>query len=418
MNISKQALLEIHDLTTEASRLAAGSASDRKQADVLLQKCAIIRSAGVSTHEMRVAYSEALGDQIHGTAAQHRARHEVLFRRYVQSKTPQHRTQLLNEYRDAAAQAGALSISYTQGATGGVLVPFSFYENVTEGMAQTDPLLDPKNVNLITEPGYAMNPKILPGYDLTQIKATRVSENSYSGVPDAFPVSSSEVLNAYPYVMATFATKEFEDDDFESSIASVARAHGVGMARAIGADLVTGSGSAQPQGLLTGASNSGITIGTPTSPFVDLITLDDILEIYFAVNRFYRNSPKCAWVMNDTTYQLIRRMQAYPLQNEGLPFINVVDDRELLMGKPVLVSPSMPSGAGSKAIVFGDLSHFNVRVSAMYFRKANQAEFAVESARDMHISRMRADSVVFDPATQASPTNTQAAPIIYATMHS
>lgn len=409
MNISKQALLEIHDLTTEASRLAAGSASDRKQADVLLQKCANIRSAGVSTHEMRVAYSEALGDQIHGSAAQQRARYEVFFRRYIQSKTPQHQAALVREYRDAAALAGSMSITYTQGATGGVLVPFSFYENVTTGMAQTDPLLDENNVSLIAEQGYAMNPKILPGYDLTTIAASRVSENSYSGVPNAFPVSSSEVLNGYPYVLATFATKEFEDDDFESSIASVARAHGVGMARAIGADLVNGTGSGQPGGLLTGASNSGY-----TTAGANAITATDIEDIYFSVNRIYRNSPKCAWVVNDATYQLIRAAK----DGNQRPLINVQDDCECLMGKKLLVSPSMPSGAGSKGVVFGDLSHFMVRLSAMYFRKANQAEFAVESYRDLHISRLRADSVVFDPATLASPANTIAAPIQYATLHS
>jgi HK97 family phage major capsid protein len=409
MNISKQALLEIHDLTTEASRLAAGTATDRKQADVLLQKCANIRAAGVSTHEMRVAYTEELSDKIHGTAAQNRARYEVMFRRYVQSKTPQHQAAIIREFRDAAAQAGAMSITYTQGATGGVLVPFSFYENVTTGMAQTDPLLDEDNVNLIAEQGYAMNPKILPGYDLTTIKATRVSENSYSGVPDAFPVSSSEVLNGYPYVLATFATKEFEDDDFESAIASVARAHGVGLARTIGADLVNGTGNAQPGGLLTGASNSGY-----TTAGANAITATDIEDIYFSVNRIYRNSPKCAWVMNDATYQLVRAAK----DGNQRPLINVQDDFELLMGKKLLVSPSMPSGAGSKGIVFGDLSHFMVRLSAMYFRKANQAEFAIDSYRDIHISRLRADSVVFDPATQASPANTQAAPIQYATLHS
>jgi hypothetical protein len=227
MNISKQALLEIHDLTTEASRLAAGSAGDRKQADVLLGKVATIRAAGVSTHEMRVAYTEALTEKITGGAAKARAMYEVFFRRYVQSKTPQHQQALLREFRDAAAQAGALSISYSDGATGGVLVPFSFYEEVTTGMAQVDPLLDENNVNLISEQSYAMRPKTLPGYDLTQIKATRVSENNNSGVPDAFPSSSSEVLNGYPYRMATYATVEFGDDDFEGAIASVARAHGV-----------------------------------------------------------------------------------------------------------------------------------------------------------------------------------------------
>jgi hypothetical protein len=78
----------------------------------------------------------------------------------------------------------------------------------------------------------------------------------------------------------------------------------------------------------------------------------------------------------------------------------------------------MPSGPGSQGIIFSDLSHFNVRLSALYFRKAWQAEFGIESGNVLHMSRMRADSVVFDPAIQASPANTMAAPIQFATLHS
>jgi HK97 family phage major capsid protein len=409
MQLSKQAILQINDLTNEASRLAQGSASDRKQADVLLTKVANIRSCGLSTDELRGQYTEALVEKLSGNAAQERARHEVFFRRYVQSKTPQQREYLLKEFRDGVLQAGAQSITYTEGATGGVLVPNSFYDAVIAGMAQTDPLLDANNVNLIAEQSYAMNPKSLPGYDLTQIKAVRVLENTSTGVPDPLPASSSQILNGYPYRVSTFATVEFGDDDFENSIVTAGRAHGVGLARGIGADLVNGTGTGQPGGLLTGASNSGY-----TTAGANAITATDINDIFFAVNRIYRNSPKCAWVMNDLTYQLVRAAK----DTNGRPLIDMQDDCECLMGKPILVSPSMPFGVGSKGIVFGDLSHFNVRLSALYFRKANQSEFGVEFYRDLHMSRMRADSGVFDPSIAASPANSQAAAIQYATLHS
>src|ERR1700678_1105630 len=289
MQLSKQAILQINDLTNEASRLAQGSGSDRKQADVLLTKVANIRSCGLSSDELRGQYTAALVEKLTGTAAQERARHEVFFRRYVQSKTPQQRTQMIKEFRDGVLQAGAQAITYTEGASGGVLVPNSFYDAVVVGMAQTDPLLDAKNVNLLSEQTYAMNPKSLPGYDLTQIKAVRVVENTSTGVPDPLPSSSSQILSGYPYRMATYATVEFGDDDFENSIITVGRAHGVGLARGIGADLVNGTGSGQPTGLLTGASNSGY-----TTAGANTITATDINDIFFAVNRIYRNSPKCA----------------------------------------------------------------------------------------------------------------------------
>src|SRR6202453_4210088 len=128
MQLSKQAIMQIHDLTNEAARLAQGSASDRKQADVLLTKVANIRSCGLSTDELRGQYTEALVEKLSGNAAQDRARHEVLFRRYVQARSPQHQKFLIEEFRDGVLQAGAQSITYTEGASGGVLVPNSFYD--------------------------------------------------------------------------------------------------------------------------------------------------------------------------------------------------------------------------------------------------------------------------------------------------
>lgn len=409
MNLSKQAVLEYNDLNNEARRWAAGSASDRKKADVLLQKCAIIRETGQSSDEMRKLYADAIGDQIHAKERELRAKHAVLFRNYVRSRSPQHQQHLLEEFRATGdAYAGSQSITYTDGASGGVLVPNAFYEEVTTGMAQVDPLLDADNVNLIAETGYAMRPKSLPGYDLTTIAAALLIENTNSGTT-AFPVSSTEILNGYPFVLQTFASKEFDDDDFEDAMKSVLRAHGVGLARAIGQYLVAGSGVAQPSGLLLGASNS-----VYTTQAANVISATDINAIFFSVNRVYRNSPKCAWVMNDATYQLVRAAK----DSADRPLIDMQDDCECLMGKKLLVSPSMPSGAGTKGIVFGDLSHFNVRCSALYFRKAWQAEFGIDSGRALHISRIRVDSTVFDPAVNASPENTTAAPIQYATLHS
>ena len=258
--LSKQAILEIHDLCAKLGVCPKAHKATVSTADVpLAQRRQHSCQAVCPRDEIRKLYVEALGDQINGTAAQHRARHEVMFRRYVLAKTPQDQKRMLNEYRDAAFQAGTQAITYTEGATGGMLVPMSFYDAVITGMAQTDPLLSDDNVTLIAEPTYAMKPKQLPGYDLTTIAATRVVENTDNGVPDAFPASSAEVLNGYPYRLATYATVEITDDDFETAMASVGRAHGVGLARGIGSDLVNGTGSSQPQGLLTGASNSGYT---------------------------------------------------------------------------------------------------------------------------------------------------------------
>ncbi|MGC1796514.1 MAG: hypothetical protein WA713_10550, partial [Candidatus Acidiferrales bacterium] len=64
---------------------------------------------------------------------------------------------------------------------------------------------------------------------------------------------------------------------------------------------------------------------------------------------------------------------------------------------------------------------YNVRLSTMFFKRAYQlgdAAAAIENFRSFYIGLMRGDAYLLDPATQASPSNTVAAPIQYATLHS
>lgn len=408
MTFSKEAVMEMHDLTNEARRLANGTQAERKMADVLMTQVANIRATGVSNIELRRAMTEGVIERIHGASGEtfeQRAKHEAAFRRLIMARNDRQQKAAEQEFRDM--EAGSQTISYTNGSGGGYLVPQVFWNDVVTALAQTDPLLDPKRVNLIQETGYAMNPKTISGYDLTQISATRVSESTTVSTP--MPYVSGQQLNGYIYKQEIYGSIEIEDDDFEGVSRTLSRAFGVGFARGIGVDLVngTGSGNSQPAGILPNSSNSGVTTQTAGK-----ITYTDIVNIYFSVNRIYRMAPKCAWVMNDQTFKLVRSAT----DNNGRPLISVLNDIETLMGQPVLVSPSMPWGSGAEGILFGDLSHFNVRLSAMTLTRAFQVSGGSDYLRALYVGRMRADSNVLDPAIQGSPVDTSGAPIQYATL--
>jgi HK97 family phage major capsid protein len=138
------------------------------------------------------------------------------------------------------------------------------------------------------------------------------------------------------------------------------------------------------------------------------VVYSDINSVYFAVNRFHRASPKCAWLMNDVAYEQV----ANAVDGNGRPLINIVEDQEMLKGKPVYISPSLPaSGAGSFCI-FGDLSHVYVRLSQMILTRNWQLPGYVENGQALYTGYMRADAKVFDPTAG----NTQ--PIVAATLHS
>ncbi|MGC1545695.1 MAG: phage major capsid protein [Candidatus Acidiferrales bacterium] len=415
MKLSNAAVLEIHDLNLEAEKLAKGSQAERKQADVLLGRIANIRDCGMSSDELRSQYTNALVDRVRGTAAELRARHEMAFKHLCLARDFISQKRAKEELRDLFA--GSQEIAYTEEALGGAMVPVVFYQDVITSLAQTDPLMSEDNVNLIKGLSFGTPPMQVSGYDLTSITATRVPENDNTGLPapqtpQYYPPFAGTTLNGYLYKIALLASFEFEMDDWENVSRTMSRAYGVAFARGIGQDLVNGTGSGQPQGLLTAAADSGVTTGAANT-----ITATDISNIFFSVNRLYRNSPKCAWVMADATYQLIRNAK----DMNDRPLLNMKEDMEMLMGKKVLVSPFMPSGPGSKGIVFGDLGHYNVRLSTMFFKRAYQlgdAAAAIENFRSFYIGLMRGDAYLLDPATQASPSNTVAAPIQYATLHS
>lgn len=304
-----------------------------------------------------------------------------------------------NELR-ASMQEGTQTPVYTQGPEGGYVVPNEFHDEVILGMAQFDPLLNRDVVTLIESGDGSLRPYTIPGWDLSSFAAVKVAEGVQQS-PQTPPSVSGKMLNGYKYMASVPVSFELEEDAFEPMKARISEAFSIGMARGIGVDLITGNGTSAPQGITVGASDSGV-----VSANVGKLVGDDIENIYFSVDRFYRSSPKCAWAMNDATYQKVRKM----VDDNHRPLINIVNDQEVLLGKPIQISPSMDSSG--HAIIFGDLSHFMVRVSRLSIKRSTQAPGYIDKGQALYTGIMRADAVVFDPTSGSKP------PIVFAGLHS
>lgn len=304
------------------------------------------------------------------------------------------------EARGTDLLAGTQSITYTEGPEGGYLVPQEIHDTLVLGLAQWDPFLDDDLVTLAVSDSFSLKPYTVPGWDLSTFAATKVGENVKQN-PQTVPTATGTILNGYTYRATLDASFEFEEDNFQPIMDQIQLAYVIAFARGIGIDLAVGNGATAPQGVLTGAANSGV-----STPSASSLTYTDIENIYFSVNRIYRNAPKCAWAMADSVYELVRKA----VDNNGRPLINIVKDKETLMGKPVYVSPSLPTGSGAKGIVFGDLSHYVVRVSRMEISRNLQAAGYVEYGKALYTGRMRADAKVIDPTGGVTP------PIVYATL--
>ena len=374
------AMLELRAVLNEAEALTTKqdfSKRDEARLSVLLAKTAALRSGMTSEDDYAKRW----------------------FRSFWRSGEPV-------EQRGVTAEAGILTLAPTEGSAGGYLVPTEIHDQIVLGLKQVDPLLNPDVVTLIESDTFKLRPYIVPAWDLSTYAAVLIGEANQQDTQQV-PTASGTMLNGWTYRASLDASFELEEDDFQPVLNQFATAMAVGFARGVGADLITGSGSSKPQGIVVGCTNSGIV----TASTGGVVGLNDIENVYFSVDNIHRNAPKCAWVMNDKTYQAVRKA----VDSVGNPLLKVVGDREVLMGKPVLISPTLPSynpslgvqGNGSFC-VFGDLAHYHVRLSRVLVSRSLQSQQAAEYGIARYTGLLRADAAVVDPAGSS---------IVYANLH-
>jgi len=390
MSLTPKAVLEINDLVSRAERLSRGSAIDRANGAVLLAKAKNVRLQECSTDEVRSKYADGLVESL-ATVTASDERYKRAFNRYI-FRGENHLTE--SERRDL--EAGQQTITYTQGVGGGYLVPMLYETKLFTAMAQTDELLSSDICNFTVAPTAALQLKTLSGYDLSAIEAVQVGE-TIQQTAGVFPnVLGATLRSNIAYRLSYAGSTEFEDD-VPAFMNKIAIAMGIGFARRLGADAVNGNGNSQPAGILKGLT-SVYSTGSGK------ITNTDIQNIYFSLNRAYRVSAQCAWCVSDSVHERLR----LAVDNSGRPLLNVENDTETLMGKRIITLPSLGPVGGSLALnstlIFGDLSHFNIRCSkATLQRTINQSVHGVDVGEALYIGRIRMDSALFDPSNGAAP---------------
>jgi HK97 family phage major capsid protein len=130
------------------------------------------------------------------------------------------------------------------------------------------------------------------------------------------------------------------------------------------AAFATGTGTAQPTGVVVGATT------TQTTATTGAYVLADVYTLHAALPPRFRNSPNCAWVANVAQ---INRTRALDTAGGASFWTNLGKDQpEQLMGKPIYESSSIDPVLTTthKPMVFGDFSNYyivdRVGVSIIY----------------------------------------------------
>ena len=120
--------------------------------------------------------------------------------------------------------------------------------------------------------------------------------------------------------------------------------------------LTTGTGSSQPNGIVT-ASTAG-----KTAAAVAALTMDEVLDFEHSVDPAYRAGPKVRYMFNDSTLLSLRKLKdgdgnyLWQMGNVQAGVPNTFND------KPYSINQAMDSLAASKKVMlFGDFSKYFVR---------------------------------------------------------
>ena len=106
-----------------------------------------------------------------------------------------------------------------------------------------------------------------------------------------------------------------------------------------------------------------------TAAATGAITYDELVSLKHSIKKRFRKNAK--WIMNDATYEAICKLK----DGKQQPYFK--DDEYKILGCEVLISDSMPTMAASaKAIVFGDLSGYSIKMTKKVEVKILRERFA------------------------------------------
>ena len=255
------------------------------------------------------------------------------------------RANLPNEVR---AQAVAT------GAAGGYTVPEGFLAEITRAMALFGPMLDPGVTRVInTDSG---NNLPWPTNDDTGNEGELLGENT-AAAENADVVFGQKSLGAFTFssklVRVSLAFLQDSAFDINGLLRDIF-AERIG--RGANRFLTTGTGSGQPEGIVTG---SGLGM---TAAINNAITGDELIDMQHSVDAAYRKSPSVRWMFHDSTLAAIRKLK----DGQGNYLWQPRDVKSgapaELLSHPYEINNAMPViAAQAKPIVFGDFSKYIVR---------------------------------------------------------
>ena len=258
------------------------------------------------------------------------------------------------------------TLSKLTAAAGLNTVKTSFYDRLVAHLIEVSGILNAGPTVLTTSTGEQIQVPKTTGHSTSTLTAEAAT------IAASDPTFGQVPLDAYKYPVLLQISNELVNDtsvDLEGYIAMQA---GRAVGNAFGVHAILGTGTSQPNGLVT-AATLGVTGGAGV---VGAFTFDNLIDLFFSVIAPYRNSPSCAWMLKDASLATARKLKdtngSYlwtPAATVGAP--------DTILSKPVYTDPNIAAVAlSAKSVLFGDISQYFVRqVGAMRFEQSEHFAF-------------------------------------------
>jgi HK97 family phage major capsid protein len=221
------------------------------------------------------------------------------------------------------------------------------------------------------------------GEDLVVPKSTGfVTSNLIAegaSITESDPTLSTVTLKAYKYANYFEISQELANDTPTNLLNFLAQQAALSLglgATGYGDDLINGTGTGQPRGLLLDAA-TGVTLPTGTGTSLGTQgTLnqgtDALWNLIGSVAEPYAQDPSAAFLMRNASDIIVRKLR----DTTGQP-VTGLGTRGSILGYPVYLDPFMPAMANTaESIAFGAMSRYFVRiVNGIRFERSDEFKF-------------------------------------------
>lgn len=260
---------------------------------------------------------------------------------------PEQRQLLRNRAVAIPNEARALGVA--SGAAGGYAVANEDMAALVDAMKFFGGMRQARSTIITTDTGADLP---IPTTDDTGNTGAIVAENTQLAEQDV--TFAQKVLHSYLYTskIVRVSYQLLQDSSFPLETWLMKKL-GERIGRATNAHFTTGTGSGQPEGVVTGATTAGTTAAAGAVTYAELLTL------FHSVDVAYRNAAQ--WMMNDSTVKLLKALEdteGHLIWSPGL----ATREPDTIMGKTYIVNNDVAAvAANAKAVLFGDFANYYIR---------------------------------------------------------